>query len=345
MIIIYSFRAANIQTFRKLSYLCTENLNIMKKITTILALLTMVICGFAKTKKNESMVMYHKVQVEDCKGRSVRTTVFYREAGSKDKPAILLLHGFPSASHMFRELMPELADDYYLVAPDFPSFGQTESPSREKFEYSFDHLAKIVDKFTEQIGLTKFAMYVFDYGAPIGYRLAMWHPERITAIVSQNGNMYEEGLGKKWEARKAYWANPTPELRQQFSSAFALETIIGQYTFGTPEGSVGPDGYSLDYYYVNLPGRAEMQNDLILDYRSNVALYPEFQKYLRDNQPPLLAVWGENDPSFIPAGANAFKRDVPNAEIHFVPSGHFALESHHTEIAQLMKDFLRKVLK
>ena len=211
-------------------------------------------------------------------------------------------------------------------------------------EYRFDHLARVIDKFTETIGLTKFAMYVFDYGAPIGYRLAMWHPERITAIISQNGNMYEEGLGKKWEARKAYWKNPTDELRQQFASAYALETIIGQYTFGTPEGSVGPDGYSLDYYYVCQPGRAEMQNDLILDYRSNVALYPEFQQYLRTYQPPLLAVWGENDPSFIPAGAKAFKRDVPNAEIHFVPSGHFALESHHTEIAKLIIDFLHRVL-
>ena len=318
--------------------------------------------GSFAQKENNSMIQYKKIQVEDCR-------VFYREAGDASKPTILLLHGFPSSSHMFRELMPKLMDEYHLVAPDFPSFGQTESPSREEFEYSFDHLAKIVDKFTEAIGLTKlnsvraashsaeskqaslcprsngtFAMYVFDYGAPIGYRLAMWHPERITAIISQNGNMYEEGLGKKWEARKAYWKNPTPELRKQFSSAFTLETIIGQYTFGTPEGSVGPDGYSLDYYYVNLPGRAEMQNDLILDYRSNVALYPEFQKYLRDNQPPLLAVWGENDPSFIPAGANAFKRDVPNAEIHFVPSGHFALESHHTEIARLMKGFLKRVL-
>ena len=187
-------------------------------------------------------------------------------------------------------------------------------------------------------------MYVFDYGAPIGYRLAMWHPERITAIISQNDNMYEEGLGKKWEVRKVYWKNPTDELRQQFASAYALETIIGQYTFGTPEDSVGPDGYSLDYYYVCQPGRAEMQNDLILDYRSNVALYPEFQKYLRTYQPPLLAVWGENDPSFIPEGAKAFKRDLPKAEIHFVPSGHFALESHHTEIAKLMIDFLHQVL-
>ena len=211
-------------------------------------------------------------------------------------------------------------------------------------EYRFDHLARVIDKFTETIGLTKFAMYVFDYGAPIGYRLVMWHPERITAIISQNGNMYEEGLGKKWEARKAYWKNPTDELRQQFATAYALETIIGQYTFGTPEGREGPDGYSLDYYYVCQPGRAEMQNDLILDYRSNVALYPEFQQYLRTYQPPLLAVWGENDPSFIPAGAKAFKRDVPNAEIHFVPSGHFALESHHTEISKLIIDFLHRVL-
>ena len=283
-------------------------------------------------------IRYGKVEAEDCK-------VFYREAGDKSKPAILLLHGFPAASHMFRELMPELADDFYLVAPDFPAFGQTESPGRDKFEYSFDHLARIVDKFTEKMGLAKFAMYCFDYGAPIGYRLAMWHPERITAIVSQNGNMYDEGLGAKWAARKEYWKNPTPELRAKFASAYALDTIIGQYTFGTPPGSVGPDGYTLDFYYVNLPGRAEMQNDLILDYRSNVALYPAFQKYLRDHQPPLLAVWGENDPSFIPAGAKAFKRDLPDAEIHFVPSGHFALESHHAEIAALMREFLNRTIK
>ena len=187
---------------------------VLLAITVLLGIAACTNKEVKQTNKTENnMVTYHKVQIEDC-------NIFYREAGSKDKPAILLLHGFPSSSHMFRELMPELADDYYLVAPDFPSFGQTESPSREEFEYSFDHLAKIVDKFTEQIGLTKFAMYVFDYGAPIGYRLAMWHPERITAIISQNGNMYEEGLGKKWEARKAYWKNPTPELRQQFSSAF-----------------------------------------------------------------------------------------------------------------------------
>lgn len=283
------------------------------------------------------MIRYNRIQIEDC-------NIFYREAGTREKPAILLLHGFPSASHMFRDLISDLEDDYYLIAPDIPSFGQTDSPGRERFTYSFEHLSKIIDKFTEQIGLTRFGMYVFDYGAPIGYRIATWHPERILAIVSQNGNMYEEGLGKKWDARKEYWKDPTPELRKQYASAYALETIIGQYTFGAPEGSVGPDGYSLDFYYVNLPGRAEMQNDLILDYRTNVVLYPEFQQYLRTYQPPLLAVWGENDPSFIPAGAKAFKRDLPHAEIHFVPSGHFALESHHSEISKLMKNFLSRVL-
>lgn len=304
----------------------------------VMAAIMLAFVAVAQNKMKDKMITYHKIQIEDC-------NVFYREAGASDKPAVLLLHGFPSSSHMFRELMPELAGDFHLIAPDFPSFGQTESPDREHFTYSFDHLAKIVDKFTEAVRLTRFAMYVFDYGAPIGYRLAMWHPDRITAIVSQNGNMYDEGLGKKWAARKEYWKHPTSELRQQFASAFELETIIGQYTFGTPENSVGPDGYSLDYYYVNLPGRAEMQNDLILDYRSNVALYPNFQQYLRTYQPPLLAVWGENDPSFIPAGAHAFRRDVPNAEIHFVPSGHFALESHHAEIAALMRKFLAKVIK
>lgn len=290
-----------------------------------------------KNKEDMTQIKYKTIQVEDCK-------IFYRETGDPQKPTLLLLHGFPSSSHMFRELMPELAADYHLVAPDFPGFGQTESPDRTEFDYTFDHLAKVIDRFSEQIGLTQYAMYVFDYGAPIGYRLAMWHPERITAIISQNGNMYDEGLGKKWEARKQYWKQPTDELRQQFASAYALETIIGQYTYGTPEGTVGPDGYLLDYCYVCLPGRSEIQNDLILDYRTNVALYPQFQQYLRDHQPPLLAVWGENDPSFIPAGAEAFLRDQPEAEVHFVPSGHFALESHHAEIAAIMRDFLGRVL-
>ena len=277
---------------------------------------------------------YQFTTVNNCK-------VFYREAGNPENPTILLLHGFPSASHMFRDLMPELADKYHLIAPDMPSFGQTESPSRECQVYTFDYLAKVMEAFTEVIGLEHFSMYIFDYGAPVGMRLALWHPERIDAIISQNGNCYEEGLGKKWEARKEYWAHPTPELRKQYESAFALETIKGQYCFGTPEGIVGPDGYTLDYAYVQLPERAEMQNDLIFDYQSNVRLYPEFQKYFREHQPRLLAVWGKNDPSFIHAGAEAFKRDLPNAVVKFVDSGHFALESHHSEIAGYIKDFLR----
>lgn len=280
------------------------------------------------------MTTFHRIQVKDC-------NIFYREAGNPENPTILLLHGFPSASHMFRELMPELADKYHLIAPDMPSFGQTECPSREHQAYTFDYLARVMDTFTEAIGMEHFAMYIFDYGAPVGMRLALWHPERIDAIISQNGNCYEEGLGKKWEARKEYWAHPTPKLRKQHESAFALETIKGQYCFGTPEGSVGPDGYTLDYAYVQQPERAEMQNDLILDYQSNVRLYPEFQQYFREHQPRLLAVWGKNDPSFIPAGAEAFKRDLPGAVVKFVDSGHFALESHHCEIADCIKEFLR----
>ena len=308
----------------------------MKKIVFTLLAAAMLLGCARQTKEQEYMkVTYHQIEVDNC-------MVFYREAGDPSKPTILLLHGFPSASHMFRDLMPLLADEYHLIAPDMPSFGQTISPSRAKQTYSFDYLARTMDHFTEALGLEHFSMYIFDYGAPVGLRLAMWHPERVTAIISQNGNCYEEGLGKKWEARKEYWAHPTPELRAQYASAYALETIIGQYTFGTPEGSVAPDGYTLDYYYVNLPERAEMQNDLIFDYQSNVALYPQFQAYLRAHQPRLLAVWGKNDPSFIPAGAEAFKRDLPNADIRFVDSGHFALESHATEIAKYIKEFLKK---
>ncbi|MCM1483996.1 MAG: alpha/beta hydrolase [Muribaculaceae bacterium] len=269
--------------------------------------------------------------------------LFYRKAGNPENPAILLLHGFPSASHMFRKLIPILAEKYYVVAPDMPGFGQTQAPKRGQFEYTFENISHVMDKFTESIGLHKFAMYVFDYGAPVGFRLATWHPERITAIVSQNGNIYDEGLGQKWEARKKYWEAPTAEGRNLFSTAYAPDTIIGQYTFGTEPGEVSPDGYSLDIYYsLNKPDYAEIQNDLILDYRTNVALYPKFQEYLREYQPPLLAVWGKNDPSFIPAGALAFMKDLPKAEVALVNSGHFALESRAEEIGKLMITFLER---
>ena len=304
----------------------------MKKIT--LLLLTVLVSLGLKAQK--TMIEYKTINING-------TKIFYREAGDKNKPAVLLLHGFPSSSFMFRDLIPMLMDEYHLIAPDYLGFGQTKEESRAEFQYTFDNIARLIDKFTESVGLKKYAMYVFDYGAPIGYRLAMWHPECITAIISQNGNAYEEGLGTKWADRKKYWANPTPELRKKYKSAYDLATIKGQYTFGTPENSVAPDGYTLDYAYVHIGEREDIQDDLIFDYQSNVRLYPAFQEYFRKSQVPLLAVWGKNDPSFIPQGAKAFKKDLPDAEIHFVESGHFALESHSKEIATLIKQFLNKI--
>ena len=284
-----------------------------------------------KNFRGDSMI-YRKIDVDGVK-------IFYREAGAVDRPTMILFHGFPSASHMFRDLIPRLEEDFHLIAPDYPGFGQSDMPSRENFAYTFDNLADVMEKFLARLGVEKFFMYVFDYGAPIGFRLAVKNPQKILGIVSQNGNVYAEGLGKKWAARAEYWKNPMPELREQYKSAFAPETIIGQYTFGTPEGSVAPDGYSLDIFYTRRAGYDEIQSDLIFDYQSNVALYLTFQKYLREHQPKLLAVWGKNDPSFIWQGAEAFKKDLPAAQIYFVDSGHFALESHCAEIATLIKNF------
>lgn len=284
---------------------------------------------------NEYSVTYHKQQVGNVE-------VFYRVAGNPSKPALVLFHGFPSASHQFRELIPELQKDFYVIAPDYPGFGQSSVPSREEFTYTFDNIAHVMDAFIDSIGLKRFAMFVFDYGAPIGFRIATWHPERITAIVSQNGNVYNEGLGKKWEARAEYWANPTKELREQYKVAFAPATIIGQYIDGTQPGTVSPDGYTLDIAYMSRPGMDEIQSDLIFDYQDNVRLYPEFQAYLRKYQPPLLAIWGKNDPSFIPAGAEAFKKDLPHAIVDYVDSGHFALETHAESIGKRMVAFLKE---
>lgn len=266
--------------------------------------------------------------------------LFYRESGKPELPTMVLFHGFPLASHMFRDLIPQLEDHFHLIAPDYPGFGQSDAPDRAGFAYTFDHLSEVIDSFLEQLGVTTFYMFVFDYGAPIGFRIAAKHPERILGIVSQNGNVYQEGLGKKWEARAEYWAHPTSELRNQYKSAFAPETVIGQYTFGTEANAVSPDGYSLDLYYAQtIPDYEEIQSDLIFDYQNNVKQYPAFQRYLRENQPRLLAIWGKNDPSFIPAGAEAFARDLPSAEIRFVDSGHFALETHSAEIASHMIRF------
>ena len=266
--------------------------------------------------------------------------VFYREAGPADAPVILLLHGFPTAGHMFRDLIPALADRYRVIAPDLPGFGLTKAPVRGGFEYSFDSMAEVIGRFVDAIGLTRYALYVFDYGAPTGLRLAMAHPERVTAIVSQNGNAYVEGLSGEWEPWQAYWREPTDANRARCRAALTDEAIRAQYEHGAPAGRVAPDGYTLDQFYMRLPGAEEIQLDLILSYRTNVALYPAFQAYFRAHRPRLLAVWGRNDPYFLPAGAEAYRRDLPEAEVHLLDTGHFALETHHGDIAAHIRRFL-----
>ena len=266
--------------------------------------------------------------------------VFYREAGAADAPVVLLLHGFPTSSHMFRELIPALADRYRVIAPDLPGFGLTKAPPRGTFDYSFDSLAEVVEGFTDAVGLTRYALYIFDYGAPTGLRLAMAHPERVTAIVSQNGNAYVEGLSADWAPWQAYWAEPTEANRAKCRAALTDAAIRDQYTHGAPADRVGPDGYTLDQAYMHRPDAADIQLDLILSYRTNVALYPAFQAYFRAHQPRLLAIWGKNDGFFLPAGAEAFKRDLSKAEVRLLDTGHFALETHHAEIAEHMRRFL-----
>lgn len=271
--------------------------------------------------------------------------VFYREAGEPKSPAVLLLHGFPTSSHMFRDLIPLLADHYDVVAPDLPGFGNTVSPPRGKFDYTFDNLARVIDGFVETIGLSRFALYVFDYGAPTGFRLAVKHPDRITAIVSQNGNAYEEGLSDGWNPIRAYWRDASQSNREALRAFLTPEMTVWQYTHGVPDPTtVSPDGYSLDNFYLSRPGAAELQLDLFGDYKSNVELYPTFQKYFRTNKPPFLAVWGKTDPFFLPKGAEAFKRDIPDAVVRFFDTGHFALETHAAEIAAAMRDFLGRVV-
>jgi pimeloyl-ACP methyl ester carboxylesterase len=269
--------------------------------------------------------------------------VFYREAGRTDAPALLLLHGFPSAGHMYRELIPALSDRFRVIAPDLPGFGQSDMPSRDKFAYTFARLAEVIERFTEVVGLDRFAIYVFDYGAPTGFRMAVRHPERIAAIISQNGNAYEEGLSDGWNPMRAYWQNPSEANRGALRAFLSPETTIWQYTHGVTDISVvSPDGYSLDNHYLARLGADEVQLDLFGDYKSNLAMYPEFQAYFRKHKPPLLAIWGKNDPFFLPPGAEAFKRDIPGARVRFLDTGHFALETHGAEIAAAIRDFLSR---
>jgi pimeloyl-ACP methyl ester carboxylesterase len=267
--------------------------------------------------------------------------IAYREAGPADAPTLLLLHGFPSSSHMFRDLIPALADRFHLVAPDLPGFGRSSMPGHIEFKYTFDHLAEVISTFTEVIGLKKFGIYIFDYGSPVGLRLALKHPERITSIISQNGNAYEEGLSEGWNPIQAYWKDPSAKNRDAIRAFLQPETTYWQYTHGVPDTSlVSPDGYGLDNFYLARPGADDVQLDLFLDYASNVAMYPQFHAYFKKHQPPLLAIWGKNDPFFLPPGAEAFKRDLPNAEVQFLDTGHFALETHHDAIAKAIGKFL-----
>ncbi|KLD63440.1 alpha/beta fold hydrolase [Dyella japonica] len=266
--------------------------------------------------------------------------IFYREAGTPGKPKLLLLHGFPSSGHMFRDLIPLLSDDFHIVAPDLPGFGRSDMPPREQFKYTFDHLADVIDRFTEVIGFDRYAVYVFDYGAPTGFRLAVKHPERITGIISQNGNAYVEGLSEGWNPIRAYWENRTVANRDALRAFLAPESTRWQYVHGVPDESlVSPDGIALDNYYLAREGAHEVQLDLFLDYQSNVALYPTFQAYFRQHQPRFLAVWGNQDPFFLPPGAEAFKRDIPQAQVNFFETGHFALETHAREIADAIRRF------
>jgi pimeloyl-ACP methyl ester carboxylesterase len=271
------------------------------------------------------------------------TDIFYREAGDRSRPSVLLLHGFPSSSHMFRDLIPELADQYHVIAPDLPGFGQSAMKPRDAFSYTFDNIADVIDRFTEVVGLSRFAIYIFDYGAPVGLRIAARHPERITAIITQNGNAYLDGLSDAFNPVRAYWADPSETNRAALRGFLSPQTTLFQYTHGVADVSlVSPDGRSLDDFYLARPGADEIQLDLLLDYASNVAAYPAFQAYFRKRQPPLLAVWGKNDPFFIPPGAEAFKRDLPQAEIRFFDTGHFALETHASEIGAAIRAFLSR---
>ena len=268
--------------------------------------------------------------------------VFYREAGAANSTKLLLLHGFPSAGHMFRDLIPLLADRFHMVAPDLPGFGQSDMPSRIDFKYTFENISQVIEGFAHSVGFDRYAVYVFDYGAPVGFRLAARNPDKISAIVSQNGNAYEEGLSDGWNPIRSYWSAPTAANRDALRAFLAPQSTVWQYTQGVKDISqVAPDGYSLDNFYLARPGADEVQLDLFGDYKSNVASYPTFHKYFREHRPPLLAVWGKNDPFFLPAGAEAFKRDIPGATVRLLDTGHFALETHAGEIAAEIRKFLK----
>jgi pimeloyl-ACP methyl ester carboxylesterase len=284
-------------------------------------------------------ISYHTVTVNGLK-------IFYREAGDPAKPTLLLLHGFPSSSRMFDTLMPLLADRYHLVAPDYPGFGQSDAPPANEFAYTFDHLAEVVGKFTEQLGITSYAMYVQDYGGPVGFRIALKHPERIRAIVVQNAVSDEAGLGPAWDKRRAFWANRAKYENEVIPNFTSLETAKLRHIGTSPHAErYNPDTWLDEYAFLSRPGQRQIQSDLFYDYQNNVANYPRWQEWMRRQQPKMLVLWGRYDPSFAVGGAPTYKRDVPSAEVHMLEAGHFALDEKLDDIAALMRDFLGRTLR
>lgn len=271
--------------------------------------------------------------------------IFYREAGQPDAPAVLLLHGFPTSSHQYRGLIDRLADKYHVIAPDLPGFGFSDAPEAKSFGYTFDHLAEVIESFTDALNLTRYALYVFDYGAPVGFRLAVSRPERVSALISQNGNAYEEGLSDGWNPIRAYWQEPNDTNRNALRALLKDGTTQFQYTHGEPDTTrIAPESYTLDQHFLDRPGNDEIQLDLFGDYQSNVTAYPRFHEYFRTHRPPTLAVWGKHDPFFLPAGAEAYRRDLPDAEVHLIDAGHFPLETHLDEVANIVRAFLARTL-
>ena len=321
----------------------------MKKQNIFIILLTILslanVCGQQKQSvKKQTIMKSNAIHYRTIKADGLN--IFYREAGPHDAPVILLLHGYPTSSFMFRNLIPKLAEKYNVIAPDLPGFGFTESPSPSEFSYTFDNLAKAMQGFIDALKLKRFALYVFDYGAPTGFRLAMANPEKITGIISQNGNAYEEGLGPAWADVKKYWADPSQEKRDELKDFVTLKMTRFQYEHGVSDLSlIEPEAYTLDQYFLDKPGHVDIQLDLMLDYRNNVALYPKFQQYFRDKKPKLLAVWGNKDPFFLPAGAEAYKKDIPDATVKFYDTGHFALETHADEIGDEILNFMESLQK
>nr|WP_237227669.1 alpha/beta hydrolase [Rubinisphaera sp. JC750] len=303
----------------------------------LLAMISAGTVSAAGTESSSTQVHYRTVEVDG-------VSIFYREAGKRESPTLLLLHGFPTSSHMFRDLIPALADRYHVVAPDYPGFGYSDAPPADQFEYSFDHLARLIEQFTEQLQLTSYSLYVMDYGAPVGFRLAAAHPERVDTIIAQNGNAYAEGIDNPfWDSIKAYWREQTEENRNALRGLLTLDATKWQYTDGVRDLSkISPDTWGHVQPLLDRPGNQEIQLDLFYSYGSNPPLYPAWQAYFRKHQPPMLIVWGKNDQIFPPAGAHPYLRDLPNAELHLLDTGHFALEEEGEHIARLMRAFLKR---